>query len=787
MGNMVRHVLYLMTLVLILTVSAKDYSKEEKTTFDIESRPRRSGRIHDVGQLTAAVTNYGSYGGEANTPSMVWPAEKGADYLWQGSLWIGAVVDGERLVSANDFNRLEFSPSRDFQFEFGPGKSVQDHYAVYDDLELVRGHTPIGLQVHERGMTWSIKGFDDFIIYEYEIENVGDKVLQDVFVGWFFDADVASLGFDDPENVFFLDDLVDYDGYDWDQTKTDVVDWVDPYDLDNDGETGYDEWGWPYAFPLLKSGTATNPNYDPSAAEPDGFFDEWSLILDDNGPELYWQTSSNPANAQAGEKAVLDGKVLRGWLVPRNTSIMYDGDYPQTSVVDIGERHTANPTPGFIGGRLIYSDVIKNNEAFPYLESPDDLHLRPYAHLWWTWENSPRSDNMRYAYLDASISTSYGLGKRYKFMPSPFDLNSPTFDYRWLTSTGPFKSLSPGEKIHVVFAVGIAKGWQGIRRSMDNALVTYYSGSQKSDPLNPSAPDEDYHYFLSAPPPEPTVEYTPLDGGVRLVWDNVAEITPDPVLGRVDFQGYKIYRAEYEPRNWELVAAFDNVNEPVFIRDSSGRIINPKKDPATGQLYPYTDPKWEELPDETLVKVDLPPVTNHYDDFGGQFLARAIGHPVNGLPYFYSVVAYDFDKPQTSISPELLSQESQKDNYMIQRETGFPIPVVPVRMYSQEELGSYDLDNIKVVPNPYRGTALYESRYEDRIQFTNLPPACKITIFTLVGDMIDTIYHTDGTDAAAWDMVSRNRQRVKSGLYIYVVEVNEPEYGKHIGKFAILR
>ena len=766
----------------------KEKLAKENVPATITGRPARDFRIHDIGNLTSVVTNYGSYGeGESGQFSMEWPAKSGAYYLFSGSIWIGATVEGEQLCSGNIYGRIEFNPSEGYPFTLGPDKSVQDHVAVYDDLQEVRGHTPMGLQIWERGLTWNIPGFDEIIIYEYEIVNVGDNVLDDLYVGWMYDSDIASAMDNDENSYSFIDDLVDYEGFDWDETKSDIADWVDPFDLDNDGLTGYDEWGWPYGFALLKDGTATNPNYNPAAIEPDGFYDEWTVILNDSGPVLYWQTKTNPAQAPAGSVAELNGKQLRGWLVPRNTSLMFDADYPQTSVVDIGERYKPTPTPGVIGGRLIYSDIIKNKQAFPYLETTEDNFLRPFAHMWWNWESGPRNDNMRYAYLSATHPGATRVGKKYNFMPSPFDLNLPTFDYRWLTSTGPFNNFSPGDAIKVVYAASVGKGWQGIRKNLDNALVAYYSGSQNSSPYNPSAQDEDFHYFLSAPPPAPIVEYTPLDGGVRLVWDNAAETTPDPIIGDVDFQGYKVYRAAFEPRNWELVAAFDNVEDKVWVRDSNGTIVNPKRDPQTNVLVPFDNPAWKTISNEYFEQVNLPPVVNHYDDFGGEFLGKFVQHPINGMAYFYTIVAYDYDKPQTKQSPRLLSQESGKENFMRQEGTGFALPVVPVKMYTNEELDKYDLQKIKVVPNPYKGTALYESRFEDRIEFTNLPPACKITIFTLVGDMVDTIYHEDGTDAEAWDMVSRNRQRVKSGLYVYVVEVDQQEYDKFIGKFAVLR
>ena len=96
----------------------------------------------------------------------------------------------------------------------------------------------------------------------------------------------------------------------------------------------------------------------------------------------------------------------------------------------------------------------------------------------------------------------------------------------------------------------------------------------------------------------------------------------------------------------------------------------------------------------------------------------------------------------------------------------------------------YDLDAIKVVPNPYKGTDVFEDIYESAILFTNLPPVAKISIFTVAGDLIDTIDHTDGSSVAKWDLVSRNVQSVVSGLYVYVVETDDDRF---VGKFVVMR
>lgn len=748
------------------------------------ARPTKDFRVHNVGTLWNNVTNYGAYG-DANSslPSMEWPGGSEAYYLWEGRFWVAGIIDGEQLCSHYDYGDAEFDPTEGYDFYLGPGKSIQDHYVVFDDLTNISSHTQMGVEVHERGLSWSMGDYDDFIIYEYEVINVGDKTIEDFFLGWIYDNDICQLA--DPSEPH-LDDLVDYDGYDGDDTDTDLVDWVDPLDLDGDGLDGYDEWGWPYAYPLTKDGNPTNPNYDAAQIEPDGFYDEWTVLLDENGPEIKWQTDTNPAGAPAGTVAELNGQVLRGYVVPRNTSVMFDADYPQSAENDIGERGASQNNAGFIGGRLIYSDII-NTDAFPYMTTPEDTMLRPYAHQWWNWESDPGDDIEKFQYLSADHSASTQLGQHYNFLPIPFDLNAPTFDYRWVTSTGPF-TFKPGDKIRAVYAAGVGLGPKGMRENLDNALQAYYAGSKNSNPYSPSAPDEDDHYVLPIPPPIPSLTYTPLAGGARLVWDNKAETTEDAMLGRVDFGGYKVYRALYNPSGWEIVAAFDNVDEPVLLKNTEGIVINAKQDPGSGEIIPHTDPRWADISDEHYVKVDLPAVTNSYDDFGGEFLGKDVSTPINGLQYFYVVVAYDPDKEATADQAALASQESAKSNYMKDPSTGAPLSVVPTKMYT-EQVSATKLEDmgIKVVPNPYKGTALFESRYEDKIRFTNLPPACKISIFTMVGDLVETIYHDNGTDAELWDLISRNNQKAVSGLYVYVVETEQPDYDKFVGKFVIVR
>ena len=105
-----------------------------------------------------------------------------------------------------------------------------------------------------------------------------------------------------------------------------------------------------------------------------------------------------------------------------------------------------------------------------------------------------------------------------------------------------------------------------------------------------------------------------------------------------------------------------------------------------------------------------------------------------------------------------------------------------------------ELGDIYVVPNPYVATNEIEPRNpvnraergDRRLYFANVPRECTIRIYTLAGELVDTIEHSSGLDDGKvfWDLRSKDNINVAYGLYIYHVEAPE---GSFIGKFAIIK
>ncbi len=105
-----------------------------------------------------------------------------------------------------------------------------------------------------------------------------------------------------------------------------------------------------------------------------------------------------------------------------------------------------------------------------------------------------------------------------------------------------------------------------------------------------------------------------------------------------------------------------------------------------------------------------------------------------------------------------------------------------------------DVKNVHVVPNPYKEQADWDEETSNlnptgrKLYFVNLPEQATIRIYSLGGDLVQTIEHrydlSPERDMTFWNLVSRNNQEVVSGVYIYHIE---SPVGEKVGRFVIIR
>jgi len=236
--------------------------------------------------------------------------------------------------------------------------------------------------------------------------------------------------------------------------------------------------------------------------------------------------------------------------------------------------------------------------------------------------------------------------------------------------------------------------------------------------------------FLAASAPSPPVlaEIEKEDGRVTLNWDATAEASVDPLTGESDFEGYRVYKSrrldDAGNQVWVKVADFDKVN-------AIGA--------NTGLQYQYVDK-------------DI----------------------INGYGYNYAITSYDRGAPDEGLG--ILESSIRAASA-----SAFVIASGEIRATA---------DEIYVYPNPFVGSAEWDHEFtfnepfRRKLVFANLPGECTIKIFTLSGDLVNTIENPEGESLAVWDMISRSDQSIVSGIYLYAVESDK---GNHIGKFVVIQ
>jgi hypothetical protein len=272
--------------------------------------------------------------------------------------------------------------------------------------------------------------------------------------------------------------------------------------------------------------------------------------------------------------------------------------------------------------------------------------------------------------------------------------------------------------------------------------------------------EEYVRWATSSPPPPPRVQVTPGDKNVIVEWDDFPEDVPDPLTRVKDFAGYQVWKAEGWRREsnipsdemWRLIADFDSTE----LSDIDTGLTGIGK-------YRYVD---------TRVQC--------------------------GFWYWYAVTAYD--KGTFSIGDiDSVTNPSEPETTYVR--TGAP----KFGKYSQTQrrvmacpTPTQTLDDVYVVPNPYRADAAWDLEESDveptgrRIRFFNLPRRATIRIFTLAGDHVITLEHDadlilDDRElgCTSWNLISKNNQDTVSGIYLYHVET--PDGQQKIGKFVIIR
>lgn len=188
-------------------------------------------KVTSAGQVAATISNLGiignSFSGSFNVegfPSCEYPVNSGIEHIFDGGLWVGALRNGQVLVSTgavddatgyssgkagfeftSDIALAERSSLFDSPFYDPEAFSHQDYRSVFTDtavrirtgpgtsIPILNHEQPLGIEVEFTSLNWRFNFANYFIILNYEITNVGDVPLDSVFIGYWMDGLIRNV------------------------------------------------------------------------------------------------------------------------------------------------------------------------------------------------------------------------------------------------------------------------------------------------------------------------------------------------------------------------------------------------------------------------------------------------------------------------------------------------------------------------------------------------------------------------------------------------------------------
>ena len=664
-----------------------------------------NSKYTNVGNIGLTVTNFGTYGHGfskwPDQPSCEYPLGSGIEHIFDGGLWIGGFIRGNSVpyVTTGAVDAASVS-SRGGGFEYtnSPGSEVlersslfdspyyspdaishQDFVMDYSDTnktllsgEIIEGHNPLGVTVHQETYAWDFSFANFFVILNYTIKNTSSKYIDSVYVGLWTDAVVRNTKITGrPSGSAFF----------------------------NKGGDGYND--------------SIKIAYEFDATGDPGFTDSYVGIQ------------------YCGSTPTL------------NDEIILEGD--TVSSVDFVSWQYKNT----------------NNSNF----------------------FAPQDDIQRYRKMQGY----FGGTNRWEKGINPATLKTPS-NRSLLITNGPFSTIAPGDSINVVFAIVCAKKFGNDPASIDNeeqktnlysntdwALRAYYGEDRNRNGI--LDPNEDQNgdgkitrYILPSPPIPPIVKVIPENQKATIYWDKRSESSVDPISGKKDFEGYRLYRTE---------AGFDLTN---YQNLQSSLVLLAEFDSTRNDIGYNTGFSYVRLDEPVYFPNDT---TAYYYKF-------ELSNLLNGWQYVFSVTAFDKGDPDNNLS-SLESSPLTTANKIL--------PGTIATDETNAEVGVY--------PNPYYGNAIWDGNTERlrKIYFYNLPSNCEITIYTLAGDVVKRIQHnseSNGSDLGwfqnyssddtqkfsggehAWDLITDYDQAIATGLYLFTVE-NKDNGDIKRGKFLIIK
>lgn len=752
--------------LLALPLSARYAAERNGSRLD-NADPNASTDIimHDVGNVRFTIANYGEAGNPNEVPGFrgfEFPINSGTDFLFSAGIWVGAIKDGVMAVSTatdGDNGTGEFYPFHIGSVPFTNASADPDWHITSKNLAAFsdRYHVLGAKDIDDDGdwneatddldgdgkpsKNWDGgKGFVNFdddgdgLIDEEEadgVDNDGDGAIDEDTPAAFDDNHDGNCGYD-PEPHIDEDPAGDISADFIDNDSDGLVDLEDP-DLDGDAMPGFlDDDG---------------DGLDDEDGVARGAQEYFAVFTDDI--EAEYVSSPDPSSPHNPLQVQM---LQRSYAFPEEYAadfILVDYRIRNVSPLTLRNVYIAMFSDPDIGAEGEGGDAASLDDYNYY--DPDRLMMVQYDDPLDSDGEGPgvfairvvktpvALDQLRVTFANferVSGGDPETDGDKYTTINSG-DISDPTEetgDWRMLMSFGAEETdgfqIGPGEELAITVAYIAGEDTADVGLNAEWALAMYLNDFQ-----GPSAPDA------------PEFELDVYEDMVRIRWSPNAETSVDAITGEADFEGYIVERS-LNQLEWETVAAFDRI------------------DTLDGQF------EWENF------NRGMPPDTHWTSDTTFQYYVED-RDLIPGHSYFYTVRAFDTGVPGAGILNSSRSGNVQE----------------AVIARSGEEVLSLDPSGIYVFPNPYKGSHRGEGagredprtglkQYPRMLRFMGLPGPCVIRIFSLGGDHLATINHTEMSEWDEWDLITKFDQEIVSGIYYFTVEYSG---GYHIDKFVVIK
>lgn len=769
--------------------------------------------VHNVGELQMHVGNWGLFGSwpgfgrsYSGAPSAMWPAGSGVEYLFAAGLWVGAIKAGIPAVSTAAFDD-EFRPTQDLRdimyrsAEGAPdgnrlpspdadddgdgmldedwlngrdddmdGEIDEDFAAIsnqmfscwYTDdqtisLQIWPEHNPLNIMVRQESYQWEEDRFDDFVGVEYHITNIGSDVLTDLYIGFFADCDVGPRTRDE----YAQDDVtarvfVPVFCTDLGPVQIDIA-----YTADGDGDEGQ-SLGY---FGVMFLGHTVDPT---GATAPRRVGISTYANFSGRAP---FEDGGDPTNDFERYELLSQQTIERDALVPRDYRMLVSaGPFAEL----------------FPESTLVFQVAFAVGAGFEGLVNAANAQLT-YDGAWFNLDIDPLTG------IDGRETPVAGPAT-IAIDTCRIDLRNPIDVVReqtlWINNDCAREELFK-------LACGLT----------DADSLIYRTGVDGKE--------TQIHWIIGTAPPPPKMRIDDSSSeGLVVYWDNFSESVPDIKTLKDDFEGYRVWRADNWTRPlgssaangpgsklWKLLFQADVINN--FGNDTG--LDRYRYEPLTHSLRPSQKRDFIESIKEyykefpNAVPPCPPGVTEaecdtlqtlalwELDLDGGRQYYRYVDKAMHlGRPYFYAVTALDhgFDDSGKLMTGKI-GDPSSNFQFVEPKSTSQPAY-------------SYDPGRIYVVPNPATTESMQAwtlaPNNDDptgiKVEFRNLPmSAGVIRVYTLAGDLVIEMPFDgrSGTGTVKWDLVSRNRQDITSGVYLYSVESKDSAFKRFISKFVVVR